>query len=281
VKEFSGKTAVVTGAASGIGRALCEKFAALGMNVVMADIESESLAAAERAVDAETLAVETDVSDAGSVQRLADASSDRFGAVHVLCNNAGVFAGGSLWDTPLEDYEWLMRVNVWGVIHGIRSFVPRMIAHGEAAHVVNTSSMAGLTSLPYAGIYHMTKHAVMGLSECLYHELRLANTEVYASVLCPELISTQIHNAERNRPDDLKGGETAAGGLLPQELINKAISEGVESGIPPARIADRVVDAIRDERFYILAEDAWRDTCNLRLDDVREGRNPTFSPPAA
>lgn len=280
MKEFSGKTAVVTGAASGIGRALCEKFAALGMNVVMADIEGKSLAAAEREIKADTLAVETDVSDADSVQRLADRSIDRFGKVHVLCNNAGVFAGGSLWDAPLEDYEWLMRVNVWGVIHGIRSFVPRMIEHGEEAHVVNTSSMAGLTSLPYAGIYHMSKHAVIGLSECLYHELRVANTQVQASVLCPELISTQIHNAERNRPDDLKGGETAPAGKLPQELVNKAISEGVESGISPARIADRVVDAIRDERFYILAEDAWRDTCNARLDDVRAGRNPMLKPPA-
>jgi len=280
VKDFFGKTAVVTGAASGIGRALSEKFARLGMNVVMADIESRSLARAERQIDADTLAVETDVSDADSVEHLAEESFDRFGPVHVLCNNAGVFVGGSMWDAPLEDYEWLMRVNVWGVIHGIRSFVPRMIAHGEPAHVVNTSSMAGLTSLPYAGIYHMTKHAVMGLSECLHHELRLADTRVHASVLCPELIATRIHQAERNRPDGLKGGTTAPGGKLAQELIDKAISEGVESGIPPARIADRVVDAIRDERFYILAEDAWRDTCNARLEDIREGRNPTLAPPA-
>jgi short-subunit dehydrogenase len=140
--------------------------------------------------------------------------------------------------------------------------------------------MAGLTSLPYAGIYHMTKHAVIGLSECLYHELRAAGAQVHASVLCPELIATRIHRAERNRPEDLKGGEHSAGGAGMRDLVNRAIADGVESGIPPARIADRVIDAIRAGRFYILAEDAWRDTCNTRLDDVRAGRNPTLNPPS-
>jgi len=279
VKDFEGRTAVVTGAASGIGRALCAKFGALGMNVVMADIEAGALEAAEREIDAPTLAVETDVSDADAVESLAVRSFDHFGPVHLLCNNAGVFTGGSIWDAPLSDYQWLMNVNVWGVVHGIRSFVPRMIEHGEPAHVVNTSSMAGLTAMPYAGIYHMTKHAVIGLSECLYHELRLANAQVNASVLCPEMIATRIHHAERNRPAGLAGDPASAAGNVARELVHKAIAEGVESGIPPARIADRVVAAIRDERFYILAEDAWRDTCNGRLDDVRAARNPTLRPP--
>jgi len=281
MERFEGRTAVVTGAASGIGRALCEKFAGLGMNVVMADVEAAALAAAERAIDAPTLAVETDVSDAAAVERLAERSFEHFGAVHVLCNNAGVFAGGSVWDAPLADYQWLMDVNVWGVVHGIRSFVPRMIAHGEPGHVVNTSSMAGLTAMPFAGIYHMTKHAVMGLSECLYHELRLADTKIHASVLCPELIHTRIHRAERNRPADRMGEEPGAVGAAARDAVNKAISEGVESGIPPSRIGARVFEAIRAERFYILAEDAWRDTCNTRLDDVRAARNPTLRPPGA
>ena len=279
MQEFVGKTAVVTGAASGIGQALCTRFAALGMNLVMADIEADALAAAAREISADVLAVETDVAVAESVEHLADRSFAQFGAVHVLCNNAGVFSGGSLWDAPLADYQWLMNVNVWGVIHGIHSFVPRMIEHGEPAHVVNTSSMAGLTSLPFAGIYHMTKHAVIGLSECLYHELRVANTQVHASVLCPELIATRIHRSERNRPTDLMGREPAGEGAVTRDLVNQAISKGVESGIPPARIAERVVEAIRAERFYILAEDEWRDTCNARLDDVREARNPVLKAP--
>jgi len=243
VREFRDKTAVVTGAASGIGRALCEKFVSLGMNVVLADIEAEKAEAVASELAADSLVVATDVSEAASVEALADRSFERFGAVHVLCNNAGVFTGGSLWDAPLTDYEWLLGVNTWGVVHGIRSFVPRMIEHGEPAYVVNTSSMAGLT------------------------------------VLCPELIATQIHRAERNRPDSLLGAEPGAVGTMARELVSEAISEGVESGISPTVIADRVVAAIRDERFYILAEDKWRDTCDLRLDDVRSGRNPTFAPP--
>ena len=279
MREFRDKTAVVTGAASGIGRALCEKFVSLGMNVVLADIEAEKAEAVASELATDNLVVATDVSEAASVEELADRSFERFGAVHVLCNNAGVFTGGSLWDAPLTDYEWLLGVNTWGVVHGIRSFVPRMIEHGEPAYVVNTSSMAGLTSLPFSGIYHMSKHAVVALSECLYHELALANTNVGVSVLCPELIATQIHRAERNRPDSLLGAEPGAVGTMARELVGKAISEGVESGISPTVIADRVVAAIRDERFYILAEDKWRDTCDLRLDDVRSGRNPTFAPP--
>jgi NAD(P)-dependent dehydrogenase (short-subunit alcohol dehydrogenase family) len=281
MQEFRGRTAVVTGAASGIGRALCEKFAALGMNVVLADVEGAKAEAVASELATDSLVVATDVSDATAVERLAERSCERFGAVHVLCNNAGVFAGGSLWDAPLSDYEWVLGVNTWGVIHGVHSFVPRMIEHGEPAHVVNTSSMAGLTSLPFSGIYHMSKHAVVALSECLHHELALANTRVGVSVLCPELIATQIHRAERNRPASLRGPEPGAVGRTARELVGKAIAAGVEAGLPPAVIAERVVAAIRDERFYILAEDRWREACNLRLDDVRAGRNPTFAPPQA
>jgi len=223
--------------------------------------------------------VPTDVSDAASVQALADRSFERFGAVHLLCNNAGVFTGGSLWDAPLADYAWVLGVNLWGVIHGVRSFLPRMLAQGEVGHVVNTSSMAGLTALPFAGIYHTSKHAVVAFSECLYHELALAQAAVGVSVLCPELIATRIHHSERNRPPSLRAPESGAPGSEARELVQAAISRGVESGAPPARIAERVVDAVRARRFYILAEDGWRETCNVRLDDVRSGRNPTLAPP--
>jgi short-subunit dehydrogenase len=139
--------------------------------------------------------------------------------------------------------------------------------------------MAGLTSLPYSGIYHMSKHAVVALSECLYHELALTDAQVDVSLLCPELIATRIHRAERNRPERWRGPEPGPAGAAAREVVHQAIAAGVEAGVAPRVIADRVLDAIRERRFYILAEDRWRDTCNVRLDDVRAGRNPTFAPP--
>jgi len=206
--------------------------------------------ASELATD--TLVVATDVSDAASVQQLADRSFERFGAVHVLCNNAGVFAGGSLWDAPLADYEWVMGVNTWGVVHGIRSFVPRMIEHGEPAHVVNTSSMAGLTSLPFSGIYHMSKHAVVALSESLYHELEAEEAPVGVSILCPEVINTGIGRSDRNRPPHLKrdADDTGEG----QQLVEEALRGIVSRGLDPSVMAERVVEAVRENRFYILSE---------------------------
>jgi NAD(P)-dependent dehydrogenase (short-subunit alcohol dehydrogenase family) len=271
--------AVVTGAASGIGRALAARFAAEGMKLVLADVEKGALLEAARELEregCETLAVETDVARAEQVEALARRTLDAFGAVHVVCNNAGVFSGGLSWEAPLADYEWVLGVNVFGVIHGIRSFVPRLLAHGEEGHVVNTASMAALTTLPYAASYHMSKHAVLALSECLHHELLLRGSKVRVSALCPELVATRIDAAERNRPAHLR---TAATTGPEAELVRKAISEGVARGIPPAKIADRVLDAIREERFYVLAEDDWRRAAEVRLEDLRLGRNPTLAPP--
>jgi NAD(P)-dependent dehydrogenase (short-subunit alcohol dehydrogenase family) len=284
VQDFQGRVAVVTGAASGIGRALAARFAAEGMKLVLADVEPAALAAAGRELQktgCQTLAVETDVSRAEQVEALARRTLDAFGAVHVVCNNAGVFTGGTTWEAPLADYEWVMGVNLWGVIHGIRSFVPILLAQGGEGHVVNTASMAAVTTMPYAGIYHMSKHAVLALSECLHHELVLRGSQVRVSALCPELVATHIDTAERNRPAHLRS-EPGPGSASPErELVQKAIAEGVASGTPPAKIADRVLAAIREQRFYVLSDDGWRRSSEVRSEDIRLARNPTLAPPVA
>jgi NAD(P)-dependent dehydrogenase (short-subunit alcohol dehydrogenase family) len=278
---FSGKTAVITGAASGIGFAMAERFASEGMRVVLADIEEAALdSAVERivATGAEAIGVVTDVAKADDVAALADRARTEFGGIHVACNNAGVFAGGLLWEESLADYQWLMDVNVWGVIHGIRTFIPIMLEQDTECHLVNTASMAGLTAMPFAGIYHMTKHAVLGLSESLFHELAVSSDKVKVSVLCPEVIKTGIGTGERNRPAEYsKAGDVVETDA--RQLVMDAINESIEGGIDPSVMADRVVNAIRSDTFYILAEDGWRDTAYQRMDDIREGRNPVLAPP--
>jgi len=281
LKELRGKVAVVTGAASGIGRALAERFVDEGLRVVLADVESAPLQEVAQALEkrgADVLPVLTDVSQAEQVRALADQALAAFGAVHVVCNNAGVMAGGVCWEAPLEDYEWLLGVNVWGVIHGIRTFVPILLESGEEGHVVNTASMAAVTHMPYAGVYFMTKHAVLSLSETLYHELRLRGAPIGVSALCPELIATQIHRSARNRPDRLR---TADASGKERRIVEEALAQGVQRGVAPAQIARRTLDAIREGRFYVLAEDEWRRACETRLEDIRLGRNPSFAPPAA
>jgi NAD(P)-dependent dehydrogenase (short-subunit alcohol dehydrogenase family) len=278
---FSGKTAVITGAASGIGFALAERFASEGMRVVLADIEEVALDSAVGrivAMGADAIGVVTDVSKADDVAALAERAQSEFGGIHVACNNAGVFAGGLLWEESLADYQWLMDVNVWGVIHGIRTFIPIMLEQDTECHLVNTASMAGLTAMPFAGIYHMTKHAVLGLSESLFHELAVSSDKVKVSVLCPEVIKTGIANCDRNRPEEYsKAGDVVDTDA--RQLVMDAINESIEAGIDPSVMADRVVNAIRSDTFYILAEDGWRDTAYQRMDDIREGRNPILAPP--
>jgi NAD(P)-dependent dehydrogenase (short-subunit alcohol dehydrogenase family) len=278
---FSGKTAVITGAASGIGFALAERFASEGMRVVLADIEEVALDSAVGrivAMGADAIGVVTDVSKADDVAALAERAQSEFGGIHVACNNAGVFAGGLLWEESLADYQWLMDVNVWGVIHGIRTFIPIMLEQDTECHLVNTASMAGLTAMPFAGIYHMTKHAVLGLSESLFHELAVSSDKVKVSVLCPEVIKTGIATGERNRPAEYsKEGDVVDTDA--RQLVMDAINESIEGGIDPSVMADRVVNAIRSDTFYILAEDGWRDTAYQRMDDIREGRNPVLAPP--
>lgn len=280
MKDFTGKTAVITGGASGIGRAMGALFLKQGMNVVLGDIEQTALDAtvAALSVGGSCVGVVADVSKAEDVQRLADVALAEFGAIHVACNNAGVFAGGLLWEESLADYQWQLGVNVWGVIHGIRTFIPIMAAQDSECHIVNTASMAAVTAMPYSGIYHMTKHAVLALSESLYHELAFHVPNVKVSVLCPEAINTGIAASERNRPGDYR----RAGDIVESDartLVSQALADSVAAGLGPEVMAQRVLDAIVAERFYILSEDAWRDAANTRLDDIRVGRNPTFAPP--
>lgn len=281
MQDFQGKTAVITGGASGIGLAMGETFAAAGMNIVLADIEEQPLAQAASQLQqqgANCIGVVTDVANADAVQTLADKAVAEFGAIHVACNNAGVFTGGLLWEESLADYRWVLDVNLWGVIHGIRSFLPIMQAQDCECHMVNTASMAALTSMPYSGIYNMSKHAVLALSESLYHELSFHSPQVKLSVLCPEAINTGIAEAERNRP----GHYSDTGDIVDSEarkLVMDSLAASVAGGIGPEVMAQRVLQAIRDEQFYILSDDGWRNTANARLDDIREARNPTFTPP--
>lgn len=276
--EFEGKVAVVTGAASGIGKAMCERFAREGMKVVLADVENDALREAGRDIErhgVEVLTVRTDVAQPDQVSALAEATLDRFGKVHVVCNNAGVFAGGRIWDAIGTDWEWVLGVNVMGVLHGIRAFVPTMLEQNEPAHVVNTCSMAGLINMPLSGVYNVSKHAALSLTETLYHELQTVETPVGVSALCPELIRTGIGRSERNRPAHLKRGDDE--GTPEQEMVEAAIKASIDTGLDPKAMADRVFEGIRNDTFYLLAEEggSWDRACQIRLDDIRERRNPT------
>jgi NAD(P)-dependent dehydrogenase (short-subunit alcohol dehydrogenase family) len=276
VEELREKTAVVTGAASGIGFAIAKRLGAEGMRVVLADVEADVLARAAKELDAagvETLAVPTDVASPEQVDALAERASDAFGALHLVCNNAGVFKGGKSWEVSLADWKWTLDVNLWGVIHGVRSFVPRLLAHGEEAHLVNTASMAGLMSNPFSGPYTVSKHAVVALSEVLHHELTLTGSKVGVSVLCPEAVATRIGESERNRP-----GGAAATATSAEKMVNGALQQSVSKGLAPEVLAERVVRAVRDKRFYVVSDDEWRRAVEMRCEDVRLARNPRFSP---
>lgn len=278
MQEFQGRVAIVTGAASGIGLALCQVFAEQGMKIVLADVEQEALTVAADSIEAmgaECLAAVCDVGDPEAVEELAALTVETFGAIHIACNNAGVFAGGTLWESSLDDYEWLIGVNQYGVINGIRSFVPRMIDNGEPCHLVNTASMAGLTTMPFSGIYNMTKHAVLALSETLFHELSLMAPQVGVSCLCPEAVNTGIGHSQRNRPESLSDTPASDG----RSLAEEAIISTAAGGKSPRTLAERVLQGIRDQQFYLLSDDAWRDTANARLEDIGAASNPRLLPP--
>ncbi len=271
MKEFRNKVAVVTGAASGIGRAMAERFAREGMRVVLADIEKEPLEAAAHQIStlgADTLAVVTDVSSAYSVEALAHATLGRFGGVHIVCNNAGVGSPpGPIWERTIADWEWVLGANLWGVIHGIRVFVPLLLRQGGEGHIVNTASMAGLLSSPYLGIYNATKHAVVTMSETLFAELALAKSAVKVSVLCPGFVKTGIGESERNRAEQTDSPSS-----------NPAITEGIRhliaAGIPPEQVAERVFEAVRDEQLYILTHPEFKPTIRAWYESVAAERNP-------
>ncbi len=276
MRDLAGRVAVVTGAASGIGRALGRAFAAERMRVVLADVQRaplETVASELRANGAEVRAVVTDVAVADDVSALAEQAQQAFGRIHVVCHNAGVFAAGLSWEAPLSDYAWVFDVNIWGVIHGVRAFTPLQLAHGEAGHVVITASMAGVTSAPFCAPYYMSKHAVLALAETLHLELAAKGAAIGVSVLCPELVNTRIGDSDRNRPEHHKrGGPSHA----ERELVATAIRSSTGAGLDPDAIAARTLAAIREQRFYVLSPDGdpWRDACHARLDAIRHARNP-------
>ncbi len=283
MKEFTGKTAVVTGAASGIGRAIAERFAAAGMNVVLADVEAGALARAEadmKAGGATVLAVLTDVSRAADVQALAARTIDAFGAVHILCNNAGVPpVVGPTWELTEADWQWVLGVNLWGVLHGIRVFVPIMLKQDSECHVVNTASVAGLVSAPWAATYDVAKHGVVTLSESLHQELALIGSKVKVSVLCPAWVKTDLMSGDRNRPDSL-GSQAGHASMPPQAaMMEQGFRALVAGGTDPAGIGELVLDAIRREKFYILPHPEWKEQIRARVEGILEERNPGVAPP--
>ena len=280
MQELTDRVAVVTGGASGIGFALASAFAAQGMKIVLADIEAPALAEAVgrlEAAGADVLGVPTDVSDAEQVQALAHDAVERFGAVHVLCNNAGVGGGGLSWEAPLDMWEWVIGVNMWGVIHGVRSFVPILMQQPEA-HVVNTASVAGLVAGPFMGPYNASKHAVVALSETLYHEMALMAPHVHVSVLCPGWVRTRIADSARNRP-----GAAAADLDAATSGFALALQPLIDNGMPPEELAETVLEAIREERFWILPHDDtepfWRNFVNARAQSLVDRTNPAIRAP--
>lgn len=278
MERFEGRTAVVTGGASGIGRGMAEAFAKAGMKIVIADIEEAALAQATAEMEAQganVTGVRCDVSDPASVDALARAALDATGAVHVLCNNAGVAGEAApTWERSLEDWDWVMGVNLRGVLHGVRSFVPIMIEQGDEGHVVNTASMAGL--IPGGGTYGVSKSACVALSESLFTELAAAAPRIGVSVLCPGWVRTRISEAERNRPEAPREPPGATSPMA--EQMRAMVGKAVEQGLDPARVGEIVLDAIRTRRFYVFTHD-WQDMIEHYMRLVLGGRDPIGKPP--
>ena len=274
--EFAGRVAVITGAASGFGREFARLGAQRGMRLVLADIDQaglDAVAAELQAAGATVCAVRTDVSNAAQVEALADAAEAAFGVVHLLFNNAGVASGGRVWESTHNDWEWLLGVNLWSVIHGVRIFTPRMLAHGEPAHIVNTASAAGLLSAPNMGIYNVSKHAVVTLSETLHHDLQAEGAAVGVSVLCPAFVPTGITRSHRNRPATLANTTAPTASMLAAQAASAA---AVNAGrITAAEIAADTFAAISAGQFWIVPHRRILESVEVRMQEVLGLRNPS------
>ncbi len=280
ISDFKGKTAVLTGAGSGFGLECARIGARLGMNLVLADVQQDALdkAAAEiSATGAQVLAVRLDVSKAAEVEDLGRAVFERFGAPHFVFNNAGVGAGGLVWENTLQDWEWVIGVNLMGVAHGLRVFTPMMLDAAKKdpawqGHIVNTASMAGLLNAPNMGIYNVSKHAVVAMSETLYQDLALVTDQIGASVLCPFFVPTGINQSHRNRPGGLEAAKPTRSQLIGQAMSDKAVGSGK---VTAAEVAQKVFDAIAANQFYIYSHPKAIGSVQTRLEDILQARNPT------
>ena len=280
ITDFKGKTAVLTGAGSGFGLECARIAAQRGMNVVLVDVQQDALDAADaeiKAMGAATLAFKLDVSSADQMETMSKAVFERFGAPHLVFNNAGVGCGGLIWENTLKDWEWVLGVNVMGVVHSLRNFTPMMLAAAAAepawrGHIVNTASMAGLLNAPNMGVYNVSKHAVVSLSETLYQDLQLVTDQVGASVLCPFFVTTGIAQSHRNRPDELKAATPTKSQLIGQAMTGKAVGSGKVSA---ADVAAMVFDAVAANQFYIYSHPKAIKSVQTRMEDVLQSRNPT------
>ena len=273
MKTLSGKVAAVTGAASGLGREMALAFAAEGMHLALADVDAGNRASVRAQVEGKgvrAFAMPVDVSKAAEVDAFAAAIDRELGGVHLVCNNAGVSPLGAAWENGVAEWRWILGVNLWGVIHGVRAFAPRLIAQNEG-HIVNTASVAGLISPPGSCAYNVTKHAVVALSETLFHDLRERGSAVGVSVLCPAYVPTGIADPERNRPSDAPAAQASAITKSKQANLRKAVASGKVSA---AQVAQAVVAAVKEERFYILTHARIKGAIRARMDDILEERSP-------
>ncbi len=280
MKDFENKVAVITGGASGLGRAFADKAASLKMKLVLGDIREEPLQQAVtelKSAGAEVVALSGDVSKAQYIESLAALATDSFGAVHCLFNNAGVGSGGLIWENTVKDWEWVLNVNLWGVIHGVRTFTPLMLAAAKAdpayeGHIVSVASIAGLIAPGLMGAYNVSKHAVVAHSESLYHDLAKVEPRVAASVLCPGFTPTGISKSHVSRPVEMQNANRPTDSMIQaQQMIDRAVSSG---RLTAADVANITFDAIRDRQFYILSHPNFMKLVKARLEDIAELRNP-------
>lgn len=285
MQDFKGKVAVVTGAASGIGKALAEKCLEEGMHVVMADIEQEALQAAAESLSASgnnsILPVQVDVSIGEEIEKLLARTLEEFGAVHLLFNNAGVGGGGNSWQATKQDWDWVLGVNLWSVIYGVQTFVPQMLKQDTECHIVNTASMAGLMGGTTNACYSVTKFGVVALSENLYQDLKAEQAKIGVSVLCPGFVNTNIFDSGRNRPDRLGNSEPDAEPTPEQAARIEMFKEILRSGMQPEDLANIVFDSIRKDQLFILTHDSFKPFVTERANNIVNGINPpdSFLPP--